>query len=194
MKPLRGRNTLLEAFRFMSQRSLSSSNRGFGDRSGAFVLRASPRPDLRGVGANGYGGKAQGNEKEETGLRSGAVNFERRKHPRFSIDLPIEYWQLDKSKSRLGRTIDVSEGGLLLHLPEPMDIGQVLGLTIFITSGPDLSSIEALTQVQIVWKDTHGEKYGDYRVGVKLIEISQEDMGKLKNLLNTPMNLKTSSG
>jgi c-di-GMP-binding flagellar brake protein YcgR len=133
-------------------------------------------------------------KKEETEPRSGAVNFERRKHPRFSIDLPIEYWQLDRSKSRPGRTIDVSEGGLLLDLPESMEIGQVLGLTLFITSGPDLNSIEALTQVQVVWKDTHGGKDGGYRVGVKFIEISPEDMGKLKNLLKNLLNLKASSG
>ena len=117
--------------------------------------------------------------------RAARIDFERRRRPRFSVDLPIEYWQIDKSKSRPGRTIDINEGGLLLHLSEPMEIGQVLGLTLFIPSSPELDAIEALVQVQVVWKDTHVGKDGDYRVGVKFIDISPADMNKLKNFLNT---------
>jgi hypothetical protein len=89
-------------------------------------------------------------KKEETEPRFGVVDFEKRRHPRFSIDLPIEYWQIDKSKSRPGRTVDLSEGGLLLHLSEPMEVGQVFGLALFMTFGPDLDSILALVQVEVV--------------------------------------------
>jgi c-di-GMP-binding flagellar brake protein YcgR len=112
------------------------------------------------------------------------MDLERRRHPRFSIALPIEYWQIDKSKSGPGRTIDVSEDGLLLHLSKPIEIGQVLGLTLFITSSPDLDTIEALVQVEVVWEDTLGGKDSDYRVGVKFVNISPENMDKLKNFLN----------
>jgi len=124
-------------------------------------------------------------EERETKPQFELVNFERRRHPRFSVVLPIEYWQIDKYKSRPGQTIDLSEGGLLLHLSEPMEIGQILGLTLFITSGPDLNSIETLVQVEVVWKDIHLGKEGGYRVGVKFVEILPEDMDKLKNFLNT---------
>lgn len=118
------------------------------------------------------------------------IDFERRRHPRFSVALPIEYWKIDKFKSRPGRMIDVSEGGLLLHLPEPLEIGQVFGLTLFITSSHDLDAIEALVRVQVVWKDTPVGKGGDYRVGVEFVDISPEDMDKLKSFLNT-LELKT---
>ena len=94
-------------------------------------------------------------KKEETEPRSGVVNFEKRRHLRFSIDLPIEYWQTNKPKSRPGQTIDVSEGDLLLHLTEPMEIGQVMGLNLFIDIGPDLNAVEAIAQVEEVWKDIH---------------------------------------
>ena len=113
------------------------------------------------------------------------MDLERRKHPRFSVALPVEYWQIDKSRSRPGQTIDVSEGGLLLHVSEPMEIGQVLGLTLFITSSRDLDVIEALVQVEVVWKDTLEGKDGGYQVGVKFVYISPEDMEKLKNFLKT---------
>jgi len=129
-------------------------------------------------------------KKEETEPRFGVVNFEKRRHPRFSIDLPIEYWQIDKSKSRPGRTVDLSEGGLLLHLSEPMEIGQVMGLNLFIDIGPDLDAIEAIAQVEVVWKDIHLDKEGDYRIGVKFVDISAEDMDKLKNFLITLNTLK----
>ncbi len=113
------------------------------------------------------------------------MDIERRRHPRYSIALPIEYWQIDKSRSGPGRTIDISEDGLLLHLSKPMEIGQVLGLTLFITSSRDLDAIEALVQVEVVWKDTLEEKENDYQVGVKFVNISPGDMDKLKNFLNT---------
>jgi c-di-GMP-binding flagellar brake protein YcgR len=132
-----------------------------------------------------------GKEERETEPPFGLADFERRRHPRFPVDLPIEYWQINKSKSRPGRMIDVSEGGLLLHLSEPLEIGQTLGLNLFIDTGPDLDSIEALVRVEVVWKDIYLGKDGDFRIGVKFVDISAEDVDKLKNFLNTQMNLKT---
>jgi len=129
-------------------------------------------------------------EERETKSRFELFNLERRRHPRFSLDLPIEYWQIKKSKSRPGRTIDVSEGGLLLYLSEQLEVGQKLGLNLFIDGGPDLDSIEALVQVEVVWKDIHLGKEGGYRTGVRFVDISPEHMDKLKNFLNTLTNLK----
>jgi c-di-GMP-binding flagellar brake protein YcgR len=117
--------------------------------------------------------------------RAMKVDFERRRHARFSVDLPVEYWQIDKSKSRPARTIDISEGGVLLCLSESLDVGQNLGLILFIDSGHDLDAVEALAQVEVIWKDIHPGKHGDYQVGVKFMDISSEDMDKLKRFLNT---------
>jgi c-di-GMP-binding flagellar brake protein YcgR len=125
-------------------------------------------------------------EKEEREREPswGVVDFERRKHPRFSVALPIEYWPMDKSRSRHGQTIDVSEDGALLHLSEMMEIGQVLRLKLFMISGPDIASIEALVQVGVVWQDIYLGKEGDYRVGVKFVEISPQNVDQLKKFLN----------
>jgi len=121
--------------------------------------------------------------KEKIEPRLGVFNFEKRRHPKFSVTLPIEYWQNDKSKSRVGRTIDVSEGGLLVHLSEPMEIGQILELTIFMTSGAVLDSIKGLVRVEVVLQDTSLREEGGYRIGVKFVDISTEDMHKLKTFL-----------
>jgi c-di-GMP-binding flagellar brake protein YcgR len=122
---------------------------------------------------------------EEKGNKSryGTVNFEKRKHPRFSVDLPVEYSRADLYADQ-GRAMNASEGGLLLYLSELIGIGNRLRLKLFFTMGSELNAIETL--VEVVWVDVHlGEDWGDYRTGVRFVEISTEDMGKLKSFLRS---------
>ena len=127
--------------------------------------------------------------KEEKEAHFGTANFEKRKHPRFSLDLPVEYWRLDRSKSHPARTANVSEGGILLYLPEEIEIGEQLRLRLFIDSGLDFMSIEAV--VHVVWIGLHSAEKGDYRTGVKFVEISEQDFRNLQNFLNSLIELKT---
>jgi c-di-GMP-binding flagellar brake protein YcgR len=121
-------------------------------------------------------------EEKETKPRTGIVNFERREYPRFNVALPVEYYQINSSIRHTGRALNASEGGLLIYFPEQMEIGQHLNLKLFFSLGSELNTIELLAEV--VWIDIHlGEGWGDYRSGVKFIDISPEDMRKLKNLL-----------
>ena len=122
-------------------------------------------------------------EKEEKSPkpRYGTVNFEKRRHPRFNIDLPIEYTRSSLSIKH-GRTVNASEGGLLLYLPEQVEVGQHFVLKLFFPSGTALETIETL--VQVVWTDIHlGEDWGDFRTGVCFTDISSEDLDKLKKFL-----------
>jgi c-di-GMP-binding flagellar brake protein YcgR len=122
------------------------------------------------------------NGEKETKPRTGVVSFEKRKYPRFSVDLPIEYSRIDSPIRHAGRGLNISEGGLLIYFPEKMDLSQYLRLKLFFPSGPKLSTIEVLAEV--AWTDIHlGETWGDYRCGVKFIDISPEDMTKLKTFL-----------
>ena len=121
-------------------------------------------------------------EEKVTKPRTGIVNFERRKYPRFSVDLPVEYYQINSSISQTGRALNASEGGLLIYFPEEMEIGQHLKMKLFFASGSELNTIETL--VEVVWVDIHLDKdWGDYRCGVKFIDISPDDIRKLKNFL-----------
>lgn len=129
-------------------------------------------------------------EERREESRFGLVNFERRAHPRFSVNLPIEYWHVDSSKSHLGCTANVSENGLLIYVPEQIEIGKNLRLKIFFSVGLGLSFIETL--VEVVWKDADLGKDGDYRTGTKYIDISPEDMDKLKSFLNNLMHKSSS--
>ncbi len=114
--------------------------------------------------------------------RTGIVHFERRTHPRFSVDLPVEYHQIHSSSSHTGHALNASEGGLLIYFPEQMEIGQHLNLKLFFSLGSELKTVEVLTEV--VWADIHlGEGWGDYRCGVTFINISPEDRAELKGFL-----------
>jgi c-di-GMP-binding flagellar brake protein YcgR len=110
------------------------------------------------------------------------LGSEKRRYPRFDVDLPIKY-----SRSSLffkyARAVNASEGGLLLHLPEELGIGQQLALKLFFPSDPDLNIIETL--VEVVWMDVRLRKdwAWDYQTGVRFVDISPEYMAILKNFL-----------
>ena len=130
-------------------------------------------------------------EDRETKPRFGMANFERRVHPRFTVDLPIEYWKIRNFKSCPSRCTNVSEGGLLVLFSEQLEIGQNLRLNLFVDAGPDLNSTEAV--VEAVWKDIHLGKDGEYRIGVKFLDISAEHLDELKSFLDSLANLKSPS-
>jgi hypothetical protein len=65
-----------------------------------------------------------------------------------------------------------------------MEIGQRLRLRLFFSMDSKMNTIELLAEV--VWVDIHvDEGWGDYRSGVKFVDISQEDVSKLKVFLNS---------
>jgi hypothetical protein len=125
-------------------------------------------------------------EGKDIKLRFGVVNFERRRHRRFSLDLPIEYSRVDSSVNGTGRAVNASEGGLLVYLPEQMEIGQSLRIKLFIAPDLDLRTLEMVAQV--AWVDMpleqdRGDYRGDYRSGLKIVDISPEAMNNLKSFL-----------
>ena len=112
------------------------------------------------------------------------LTSERRKHPRVNIDLPIKYSRVNLF-FRYGRAVNVSEGGLLVYLPEEMGIGQRLALKLFFPS-PFHSEFNTLeTPAQVVWMDVHlrKDRAWDYQTGVRFVDLSQENLNKLKNFL-----------
>ena len=107
---------------------------------------------------------------------------EKRKHPRINVDFPIKYGRTNLFL-RYGRAANASEGGLLVYLPEEMEIGQHLALKLFFPSRSEFNSLE--TFVKVVWKDIHLRKdwTWDYRTGVKFVDTSPKHMDKLKSFL-----------
>jgi hypothetical protein len=115
-------------------------------------------------------------------LSEESVPSEKRKHPRFNVDLPLKYSRTNLI-FKYGRAVNASQGGLLVYLPEEMGVGQRLGLKIFFPHRSEFNTLE--TFVQVVWKDVHLRKdwTWDYRTGVKFVDVSPDHMMELKKFL-----------
>lgn len=130
----------------------------------------------------------QNGEKDRQSLSAeekvhyGLVNFERRRYPRFSIDLPIEYYRLPSSEKRQARVSNISEGGIMIYVPEKLEIGQQLRVKIFFLAEPNLTAMKVIGEV--VWIDLCLEEGNEYRSGLKFIEVSADDLKRLKNFLH----------
>jgi c-di-GMP-binding flagellar brake protein YcgR len=121
-------------------------------------------------------------EEKKTKPQTGMANLERRRYPRFIVDLPIEYYRINSSIGHAGRGLSISEGGLLIYFTEEIEVDQHLRLKLFLSSGAELNTIEVMAEV--VWKDIHlGKGWGDYRCGVKFIDVPPDDLAKLKMFL-----------
>ena len=121
-------------------------------------------------------------EEKKAKVRYAVANLERRKNARFPIRLPIEYYRANSPINQTGQTVDASERGLQILLPEPLEIGQTLNMKLFFSSGSTLNSIEVLAEV--AWINTQlGEGEKLYRSGVRFVNISPEGMTQLKDFL-----------
>ena len=121
-------------------------------------------------------------EEKKAKVRYAVANLERRRNPRFPIRLAVEYSQANSPINQTGHTVDASEGGLQVLLPEPMEIGQKLNMKLFFSAGSTLNSFQVLAEV--VWINTQlGEGEKLFRTGVRFINISREGMTNLKDFL-----------
>lgn len=117
-----------------------------------------------------------------TGKKVGVLAIEKRRHPRFSVELPLDYQRLNGKEVMGGIAANASEGGLLVYLPERIEIGAHLKIEIFYVQGLELKTIRAVARV--VWSDLAArESYGEHRYGLQFQHIEQEDMARLKALL-----------
>jgi c-di-GMP-binding flagellar brake protein YcgR len=78
--------------------------------------------------------------------------------------------------------VNVSEGGLLVYLPQRMEIGAVLKIEILYVQGLEFNTIKAVAK--IVWSDLAAkESFGEYRYGLQFLHIDEKEFARLMNLL-----------
>ena len=107
---------------------------------------------------------------------------ERRKYPRFELDLPLEYWLSDMPCGHGGLVINASESGLLIRSLKHMTIAETIRIVVFFPRGFELDGFEALAE--IVRMETHPSGSNvEYRYGLRFVEIREEDLWKLRQLL-----------
>ena len=115
-------------------------------------------------------------------------HYERRRHPRFYVDLPVTYYEMDSSVrydsfiKHNGRAINASEEGLMIYFRKDIEMGQDLKMKLSFPIESKLESIQV--QTKVVWIDiTDDMGWGNYRHGVNFINISVEDKSKFKSFL-----------
>ena len=107
---------------------------------------------------------------------------EKRKHPRCSVELPLDYSRPNGKEIYGGIVANASEGGILVYLPERLEIGAVLKIDIMYTQGLELNSIKAVAK--IVWGDlTTRETLKEHHYGLQFQYMDEADFGRLISLL-----------
>jgi hypothetical protein len=118
---------------------------------------------------------------------------ERRTHPRFIIDLPLEYRDGDGSCLRGGIVVNASEGGFLIETVRDMSVGTELNVTVLFPKGFELADFKVAAI--IVWKKPYRREdwkgvpcREGYQYGLEYTQISEGDRLKLDLLLSGRYN------
>jgi len=126
------------------------------------------------------------------GISSGGIHGskgfeERRKHPRFAIELPLEF----KGKDGLPRGAvvrNISEGGLLICSIHDMPVGRELKVGVFFADEHELDQLNGSTKV--IRKDRHFETdWEGYKYALEFIGISLENRLKHERLINNHLSV-----
>ncbi len=126
--------------------------------------------------------KGSQNHESTSQTKMGVLAIEKRKYPRFSVELPLDYSCVDRKATLGGMVANASEGGLLVYLPERIDIGATLKIEIFYVRGLELDTIKAVAKV--VWCDLAArESWGEHRYGLQFQSIDEKDFNRLTGLL-----------
>jgi len=126
--------------------------------------------------------KMDQNNPSTSQTKMGVLAIEKRKHPRFSVELPLDYSRVNGKETYGGMVANASEGGLLVYLPERIEIGSLLKIEIFYVGGLELNTIKAVGKV--VWADLAArESWGEHRYGLQFESIDEKDFDRLTTLL-----------
>jgi hypothetical protein len=132
---------------------------------------------------------AAGKKKKKL-IRKGIVAIERRRQPRLSLELPLDYARVNIRQSYGGIVANASEMGILIYLPEKMEIGTTLSIEVFFARGVTLDTIKAIGT--IVWYDLAARRsWGEHRYGFRFESIDKKNLDKWKNLLKDLGNTRS---
>jgi CheY-like chemotaxis protein len=113
---------------------------------------------------------------------------ERRKYPRFFIDLPLEYCEEGDSRLKGGVTVNASERGLLFESVKAIPLGTKLNVSVFFPRGFELADLKL--EAEIVWKEPLlKEEWEGYQYGLNIVQFLGEGHWKLRNVLNGQFSL-----
>lgn len=92
---------------------------------------------------------------------------EKRKHPRFYLNLPIEFRVINAQHVLGAMIVNASETGPLIQSPNNVPVGKKLNIAVLFSKGFDLANFEGLAEV--VWTKTQlHEGLAGVRIGFKI--------------------------
>ena len=115
-------------------------------------------------------------------MDKGVYEFYQREHPRFIVELPIDYSRVDCEEEYGGIATNASERGLLVYLPEFIEKGALLKIVILLVKGSEFNTINGMAKV--VWGDLAAKvAWGKHRYGLEFQAFNRGSLDKLKILL-----------
>jgi len=113
---------------------------------------------------------------------------DRRRHMRFNDKLEVSYAVIKKAKLKnKGHTIDISEGGLKILIPEKLGKGDMVGFTIALPGNGKTANVEG----EVIWSeefknaDPSGRRM--FYSGIRFLAIKEpSDAGLIKYIRSLP--------
>jgi len=116
--------------------------------------------------------------------KKGIFVIEKRRDPRYKVELSIDYSPINEKENYRGTIANANEGGILVYLPERLELGGLFRIRIFFPKDAELATIQAIAKV--VWVDSAVRKTaGEYRYGLQLQSFLKGDLHKFRELLKT---------
>jgi hypothetical protein len=127
-------------------------------------------------------GKMTNYQQPMPGTKRGILAIEKRKYPRYNMELPLDYSRIEGKELYGGIVANASEGGVLVYLPERIEVGAFLKIEIIYVNGLELNTIEAVAKV--VWQDlATKDTLGEHRYGLQFQQIDENNFHRLSALL-----------
>jgi c-di-GMP-binding flagellar brake protein YcgR len=111
------------------------------------------------------------------------IEAEKRRYHRLSLHLPMEYSLEESPRFRLAHTVDICEGGLSIHVPEKLRIGQNMIIKFYYPSPSGLDYGEALAEIIRVERLDRSGK--EYRCALQFLDSSSDLLKKFQGFLKS---------
>jgi hypothetical protein len=134
------------------------------------------------MGSADHPARARASRKVLSSVKKTKPGRERRRTQRVHLKLPISYSR-NSAKDHYGGIVgNASEGGILVHLPDKLDPGEVLKIEILFAKGWELRTVRG--DAKIVWSDLAIKKHGKvHRYGLQFQLFNKKNLQKLRILL-----------
>jgi c-di-GMP-binding flagellar brake protein YcgR len=108
---------------------------------------------------------------------------EKRRYHRLSLHLPMEYSLDESSCFHLTHTVDICEGGLLIHVPEKLRIGQNMMIKFYYPSASGVDYGQVLAEIIRVERLDRSGK--EYKCALQFLDLSSDLLKKFQKFLKS---------